>query len=310
MLTALVMIGACQGKSDDSGQPLVGVPLLDANNYNYEGALDLPSVQTVPAADLDICWEEAIQDIQCHDLDPSIDVDNVGLVRFSHLSEEEVEAKLSGAGLQQADISGYVEWINEDSALCTTLADMSFFGTEIDVTEEYVDDGSTYMLLLTEGTEPGVGARVLTFLDPTPESDNTAVDFESGCGVLDLTADVQSLERWVGDDSLVVDWSQLTADGQGLSIDFGMIDKLSIGHYPELEASDLETQFLDIELIAEPLYTMELEGGTVADLSNAKAGSENFSGFNQDGLWMLALQCTRCSNPAPLFLTLVDGVSP
>ncbi|MDP6933131.1 MAG: hypothetical protein QGG40_09450 [Myxococcota bacterium] len=283
----------------------------DANNYSYEVEIDVPSIPTASATDLDICWDELASDIQCHDVDPAADIDNVSLIRFPHIDQTEVAAGLSGAGLQQADISGYVESRNEGET-CSTLAEMSFFGTEIDVASEYTEDGGTYLLLLTAGTEPGVGALMLTFLEPSSSSDNTSVDVSDGCGVLDFEADLQSLEPMplYADGPWEIDWSGLTVDGQALDIDLGTIDTITLGHYPDLGAADLEAQFLDLELLATTTWELEIESGSSVDLGDLTHEGEAFSGFDQDGLWVFALRCSRCPSPAPLFLTLIDPVTP
>mgnify|MGYP005741916403 CR=1 FL=1 len=31
-----------------------------------------------------------------------------------------------------------------------------------------------------------------------------------------------------------------------------------------------------------------------------------FTGFSGDGIWILALTCSTCANPAPLFLTVLE----
>ena len=81
--------------------------LTDENNYSFVGLLEVESIPTAEAADLNICWDQIVQDIQCHDTDPVSDIDNISLIRIPYLSETEVAEGLAGQGLQQADVSGY-----------------------------------------------------------------------------------------------------------------------------------------------------------------------------------------------------------
>ena len=49
-----------------------------------------------------------------------------------------------------------------------------------------------------------------------------------------------------------------------------------------------------------------MAGELVADLALATGDDGDFTGFTDGGTWVLALMCSSCSNPAPLFLTVVE----
>jgi len=283
--------------------------LADDNNYSFTGALDVPLTETVSGQDVELCWEGMSQDIRCHDVDPVADIDNVSLVRFPHLEQEEIEAAMSAGTLQQADISGYVESRVEEET-CTALSDMSFFGTEIDVAQEYTPDAATFLLLLTTGTEPAVGTRMLSFLEPKEGSGVSRVDLPSGCGVLDFEADLQSLSPLVlwAEGPWDIDWSGVTTDGQGLPNDFASVDRVSLAFYATTDLGALEAGFLDLELLADRAWEAEVSQGTSLDLADLQSGGEPFGGFHGEGLWILGLRCGTCVNPAPLLLTLVEPV--
>ena len=55
---------------------------------------------------------------------------------------------------------------------------------------------------------------------------------------------------------------------------------------------------------------MKLADGKTADLSTAtdRASGAAFPGFNrpETGTWMLALTCSKCQNPAPVVLTILQ----
>jgi hypothetical protein len=71
--------------------------------------------------------------------------------------------------------------------------------------------------------------------------------------------------------------------------------------------AEIEASFLDIELLASDLYTLQLDGGTTASLSGlVTAEGKVFEGFDTSSTWLLALRCTRCTNPAPIFLTVLQ----
>ncbi len=310
-LAVLLLSAGCTGPSDDTGEPAApGVPgqLADANNYSFSGALDVPSITTASGTDVTVCWDEVLHDLQCHGMDPLTDIENVGLVRFPNYTQEEVEVALSENDLQQAAISGYVESPADGVNMCANLADFSFFGTSIDVAEEYTEAGGTYMLLLTAGTTPGVGARMISFLAPAVDNATTEVSVGDGCGLLEVDADLEALTPVPipADGPFTVDWSTLTVDGQGNPVAVEDIDGLMLAFYAGETPATLETRLLDLELIATDLYTMPLAGETTADLALATGASGAFTGFTGDGTWLLALRCSRCYNPAPTFFTVVE----
>jgi hypothetical protein len=77
-----------------------------------------------------------------------------------------------------------------------------------------------------------------------------------------------------------------------------------VGRYTDLSIEDLQNQFLDIELIADDLWTIELTGGSTANLADL-SGDTPFTDFSAEGTWVVALRCSLCSNPAPLFLSVL-----
>jgi hypothetical protein len=185
---------------------------------------------------------------------------------------------------------------------------MDFFGTKIDLETEYVEGAGTFMFVLTTGTDTGIGARSLTFLEPTKGSKVTSVSVPPACGMLDLDVELDLLSPVVIEDAAgwIFDWSGLTVDGLGNAFTTAGLDQLMLGYYEGVSVADLEDQFLDIELIADQVYTLSLSGTTYADASLAYDGTTPFTGWSGDGLWIFALRCTRCYNPAPLFLTILD----
>jgi hypothetical protein len=108
------------------------------------------------------------------------------------------------------------------------------------------------------------------------------------------------------DGGWTIDWSGLTKDGLGNEVNIQNIDSVMVGFYEGLSAADIQSQFLDLELIATQLYTMPLDGQVTADLTLASDGTNNFASFDGDGTWIVALRCSTCSNPAPLFLSIVE----
>ncbi len=309
-IPALLLLGLLPACDDETAGPCGDdtIAFTDADNFSFTGLLDVPSYPTVDAADVEVCWDTVTSDIRCHDVDPTTGVHNVALVRFPLLSEADVEDGLSNNHMQQSDVSGFVQYLPEEGDTCVFLSELTLYGTPIDVAEEYTAEGGTYLLTLAPTTALGVGTLVLAFLEPTPGETTTEVHLDPGCGVLDLDVDLASIEPVpvCASGPWIADWSALTRDGQGNGIALSDVDSIMLGLYEGATKADLEEDFLDLETTATHLWTAPLDSGqTSIDLSEATDGTSTFTGFEGDGLWLFALRCSTCYNPAPLFITFL-----
>jgi hypothetical protein len=304
--------GGCGGSpSVDSSRG--NVRIGDENNYTTTATLSIPSVDTAPGVDLDICWTHVTDDLQCHPVSAQSDVDNVALMRLLHLSKMDVERELGAGQLAESQVAGYVEHHTDHASTCVKLSQFSFFGTAIDVPSEYTESVSyTYLLLFATGTKPGIGARDMLFLNPTAASANTSVDATTGCGLLDFVADLSMLKKLPvsAKGPWMADWADITRDGQNNPAVFQKIDGLTIGLFEDMTVMDLQAKILDIELIATSLWDIPLTGGKTADLAQArdrKTGAP-FTGFQPatNATWMLALTCSTCQSPAPIVLAILQ----
>jgi hypothetical protein len=195
---------------------------------------------------------------------------------------------------------------------------MDQFGTFINVGEDFVENENfTYVILASHTDIPGVGTRSMTFVEPTSAADATSISIPSGCSpgaeILDFTATISNADAvsipaagpWV------VDWRGMDHDSQGNEINYNKLDSLVVGFFEEMTVEDIEQQVMDIEDIATRLWDMELDGEqTSADLADttARGGGSKFDGFDTDteGVWLLALLCSRCQNPAPVVLSVLE----
>ena len=302
---------ACSGDKDDSGgsdivDPDSIVELSDGGNFAYTGDLSPTSTQTAEMANLHFDWSQVANDLQCHSMDPATDVDNIALMVFPNLTQAEVAAELSNDTMQQRDLGAYISYENTDDATEADLTDLTFFGTDPEILSEYTEGSGTWMFLLASGTTPGVGSRILHFIEPTASSDNTEVVLPDGCGLLDFEAQLSTTTTPISTEGpWVIDWSGLTQDGRGNEFSHSSVDGIMVGYYADLSTEDLQSQFLDLELIADGLWTIDLTGGSTADL-NDLSGDTEFDGFSAPGTWVIALRCSLCSNPAPLYLTVLE----
>jgi len=309
---ASLVVACSEAAPDESGDPAV-IALADANNYTTESKLSIPTVEVAPDTDISICWDDLSSDLMCHTVEPAEHIDNVSMLRFLHLSEADVEARLSAGELSQSEVSGYLEYPTEGEETCTNLSNMSFMGTPIELDQEFVEgEEHVYMLVFTTGTSPGVGARSMVFVKPTSASSNREVAAPNGCELLEFEADLQNAEpvRVPRSGPWEVSWRALEHDGGGNAVPFSRIDKLLLAFYEGRDVRYLEDNIFDIELLATSVWELPLDNEREANLSDAKlrdSPATAFEGFDADaeGVWLLGLFCSTCQNPAPVLLSIL-----
>jgi hypothetical protein len=304
-LLSAALLAACTDKGD-TGEACAAEPdlvLADANNYRFQGTLDIQSTSTLAQADLLLDWSGATQDLQGHPMDPAVDVDSVTIVAFPNLSGAEIEENLADNSLLQAEVGAFATR-EVTGTTSTPLSELKLGTNDINI-ETYLEEGSaSWLLLVSAGSTPGQGTLQIHLVEPLEAETNTDVIVTSTSTVLDFDVDLHSLTPVPTPPAtpLTVDWSGVTTDGRGAELDVSDIDRVKVAWFSDTSFADLEPTFLDVEYDADRIWALELESGSSADLS-LLTGDEPFDGVSADGTWVLALQCSTCSNPAPLVFT-------
>jgi hypothetical protein len=317
MAAAPPLLFGCGGSSTPPPTTEGNVVLRDQNNYTSQSTLTIPSVQTMPGADLQICWGDIQKDILCHDLTPTTDIDNVSFLRLQGMTTDQIQTKLAAGSLTAAMVNVYRDFHVDHTAssTCVSLSSLSFTSTALNPATDYVEaSDKKYLLLFSKGTTPGSGARTMTFIEPTSSSTATAVSAPDGCGsnILHFTADITTPPAVTVPKAgpWDVDWSLITRDSMNHTVLFQNLDQLMVGFYPGMTVADLQARFLDIDRIAgSSLYQMAIPTGAKhADLANAKdSNGVAFPGFARtDGVWAVAILCSKCQVPAPIILSILE----
>jgi hypothetical protein len=320
-LIAAALLPACGGDPMTTPQwPKGNVVFADANNYTSQTSLTIPRVQTAPGADLMVCWNSLQKDLLCHDIvAPTNGIDNVAFVQIPNLEQSEVAEQLAVGQFDENLARTYGDYHTSKSpgATCANLSQFAlgdFIMPATDYVVPMANQTITYMLLFATGTTPAVGTKSMLFLEPTAGSTVTTVNAIDACAM-----NVLSFQATLGAPMMIsatdsskwhVDWSQITKDSFGSAVKFTKIDKALLGFYQGKTAADLQANFKDIEQIATTLYEVTVApGARDVKLGDAKARGTGtaFPGFTQtDGTWALAVQCSKCQVPAPVFLAVLQ----
>jgi hypothetical protein len=313
-----LLAAACGG--GDGKDPAVAaadsIKITNANQYTSTSALEIPVVDTA-ATDLSISWSTLDKDLLCHDVALPSGIRNLTLLRFQE-TRAEVAKRLAGDPISASEL--YDVYYGHKTQGKSTSAMLSDFATltgskKLDVGDAYVEGDITYLLIALSSESLGVGARSMTFLNPTADSLVADVAIERGCGILSFQAELQEPLSVPQAGPWPIDWSGLEVDGQGHPTSFAGVDQLLVGFYPDRDVQSIEEKIFDIEQDATPLYELALTGATSADLADAHErgnATRKFPGFEQDsdGTWLFALTCSTCQNPQPIVLTVLEPTAP
>jgi len=316
VIAPLTACGSSKSPANPGKAP--NVVLYDTNNYSSQSTLALNTMDTKAATEQDICWTDLTQDLQCHNVNPQADIDNVSLIRFQKTHEEVQKMLISGGEFDQSQVDVYRQHHTDHQSTCTKLsAFTSIDNKPINITQDFSAGSQySYVLLAATTTTPAVGSATMVFVNPLDASDVAPLNIPMGCKLLTVDANLHSLTKVVvpTEGPWIVDWSHITKYGTGPTAQFGDFEflDLTIGFSQNKTVADLEQNFFDIETSATRLWHVgninSGAGAHSADLSLAVDDQGNpFTGFDQkDGVWAIALRCPTCQNPMPLVLTIVD----
>ena len=107
---------------------------------------------------------------------------------------------------------------------------------------------------------------------------------------------------------LTFDWSALTTDFFGKAMNPAAdVDLIVVAHFKTADLQQLQSKFLDLQSLADEWYTTSSIAGSSVDLSTlVDANGAAFPGIDDTGIWMNALFCDNCNNPAPWSITILQ----
>ena len=278
-------------------QPSQEFVLHDGQNYSFSSSLDAQSTKITEGEDAIIDWSSIDRDMLGNELHPS-EIDKVSIIRFPRLSKEEVLLGINNETLKQSDLSGFVDFVPQDT-LQENISAFSLQGTTVQPETDLLASQGTFLVLANRMEE----VVSLLFFEPSSESENHQVFFTSDSVELDYDVSLLTSEAIVLEEArdYYIDWSGITKTGTGNPVALQQIDRLLLGGFSQT-LDELETDFLRLEQLAEELYVADVAGQTALPLSRI----DGFVDFDPELQWIVALQCSRCLNPAPFFVGNFD----
>lgn len=280
---------ACSGRTE----------LADANNYAFSSEITTSSTPVAARTDLTVDWSGLSVDLVGEALDPAADITDLSIGVLDLTQDEVLETLVSGI-LLQSDVVAAASYTVEPGVTSALLSEFQFLATQVVPEENVLPDMGSW--LLSANTAGVAGARMLTFFEPQDGGPVVPIELRSDSASLSYTVDLSAGEPATLD-GWEVDWSGLTTDMRGLPLRLSDVDGLTLAHFNE-SLSTLEQDFLRLEQLSDVRYETTLTGVVRFDLGLlTDEDGQPFAGLSDEGVWLLALRCSLCSNPAPPFLT-------
>jgi hypothetical protein len=299
----------------------------EANDYGFKSSIMLHPVKVKPMSDLMFDWSGVTTDFLTHPVDPVKDLTTI-FVLLVNLPVANLETQLDNDTFvtSSVQITPPPQLAPTGQTSASLYEDFTSGGETINETKAapYLDPtmwtpaNSTFAVAAETGPNLGIDIRMLQSFELDPSSTNTKVTLTNSSTTLTYHADLHSLHPTgvpAATAALTLDWSQIQKNALGN--DFGntattpttSITSAIVGHYTQ-SPSQLEGQFLDLQTIAQELYTADVPFGNTLDFTTLMDSSGNpFTGVTSDGTWLVGLICGTCQNPAPWYLTVLTPVT-
>jgi hypothetical protein len=338
-------MSACSGSTpdgggdggDDDGQICsAAITAAPANNYQFHSTLSFPPVSVMPDAELTFDWSAVTTDFLGRPLDPRAGVDAVNLLLWT-LTPEELQVKLNADDLSQRNLAVIATYYTEKMATTANVFQLTSVGMPLtrcdilpflqlpnpdpnghpecpsyaqNVGAGFDQTANTYTVMVASGTVLGAGTRMIQAFKLDPTSTNTTIAVRSDSTVLDWSVNMHDLTptrvpRATG--NITIDWSGMTVNSSGNTFNPSDITEALIAHYTQ-PVSELEAQFLNLDLLPAERWRGTIDAGTNVNLSSfTNEAGQAFAGVDGTGTWVLALICGDCRNPAPWYLTTLSA---
>lgn len=290
-----------------------------AHNYAFDSTVTLNVLKVAPNTPLHFDWSGLTTDITQQPIGPG----EVVTVLFTllDLTSEDFQTKLNA----NERLNGFSKGAIAFYPTTETSADIYEFSapgnteplpaSDIDPyldPEVFPPEAHTYAVLVQDSTDPAHGVRMVQALQLDPESVNTEVLITNESSGLtyetDLTA-VVPLQVPAANANITTDWKAVEGGLNGLGDvwEERAVNEVMIGHY-SLTPEQLTEQFLGLDNIADELYRGVVTAGSKLNLNTLteETTAAPFPGIDGTGTWILALNCSDCTNPAPWFLTILQ----
>ena len=285
------------------------ITVEDQHNYTASFDVSLGQVDVAIGGDIQLDWCSITTDDRGRPVPDASLISRLELREFTYLPSE-IEDALSTGTLSLDDAQSTFIFYN-GSALCSVAgrAMRDGYGIQFDPTSALVGAGHSWLLIAQNNDtiptfDPLASAGVVA--GTSGNLDVTLDDPISDLGFLADLLSLQHLSTVSGRDEYTLDWSAVTTDSLGQPFDISKANRLFIANSSD-NLVTLQQTLLSLETHADAFYRTSVGNGDSVDLLTAEnAEGDSFEGFTEEGIWLVGIECARCTHPAPLLLAVID----
>ncbi len=300
--------------------PTAAVVITDPTNYTLSDAFALQHVVLKDDTDLVFDWSRLTVDFFGKTVDPATDVNTVSISLWN-LTPADIETALKVDNLPLGSNSGVITTFPDGSYTQMNLLGFNELGNPLPTDElwsrfdtatpnyQYPQDQYTFLLMAQSGSDVGKKPHSLALFNIDPGATQTELDLTNDSTKLTYSVDLERAQPMLvpAGAPFTIDWSQMTKNCLGNDYDYSQITEAAVAHYTTKTLPQLQQDFLDLEDIADGWWSGQVVAGASLDLGTlTNASGQPFTGIDATGVWMAALFCGNCNNPAPWSITILQ----
>ena len=304
----------------------VVVNLVDAQNYSFWNELGFETTVVKVKENIIFDWSALETDLLKQPVDVETDIGMLMISVWNH-PKNETQQLMNDDALRLSDThTAPGQILIENGETSGNFVDITSIGGSplaVDSLLKFLDpelhpaEQRSYTAMVSSGTTPGRGVRMIAYFEVDPQSENNEVRITDDSTTLKYNADLSHQKKVflpTGTGNILMDWSlDVGPTKNALGRDFipTNITEIMVAHYTDLEVTDLEDDFLNLETLAEGrVWRKVMKMGTETQLSELQNESgDAFDGIDDEGIWIVALSCGTCFIPAPWFIAILQPCS-
>ena len=303
--------------------PTASVVITDPTNYALSDSFVLEHVVVKDNTDLKFDWSQLTVDFFGKALNPVTDINTVSITLWD-LSPSDIEQalKVDSLSTMLAKNVGIITTFPDGTYTQMDLMGFNELGNPLPTDQlwsrfdtatpmyQYPQDQYTFLLMAQSGADIGKNPRSIALFNIDPSASPVELDLTNDSTKLTYSVDLERAHPMrvpAGVPALTIDWSQMTTNCLGNSYDGSQITEAAVAHYSSKTLPELQQQFLDLEELADGWWSGTPPPGRAVNLSTlTDASGAAFPGIDSTGIWMAALFCGNCNNPAPWSITILQ----
>jgi hypothetical protein len=324
---ALLLAPGCKTSSPPTpiasatcSDPTASVVITDETNYSLTDSFSIQHVVLKDNTDLVFDWSMLSVDFFGKAVTPTTDINTVSISLWN-LKPADIEQALKVDDLPLGSNSGVITTFPDGTYTHMNLLGFNELGNPLPTDElwsrfdtatpnyQYPQDQYTFLLMAQSGTDVGRRPHSIALFNIDPGSSVTELDLTNDSTKLTYSVDLERAHPMLvpAGAPFTIDWSQMTTNCLGNTYDYSQITEAAVAHYTTKTLPELQQDFLNLEDIADGWWSAQVTAGASIDFSmlTDKNGAA-FPGIDSTGVWMAALFCGTCNNPAPWSITILQ----